>query len=57
MNENRELRERLGKVDKPLNEKYKLEYEEFKKSYFFPKFDDFIDTIESHPYNLNNQFY
>lgn len=54
---NNELEKNLNNLDKPLEKKYELEYEEFKKSYFFEWFDDFIDTIESQPYELTKKFY
>lgn len=55
--QNNELLIQLEKLDKPLEDTYELDYKDFKTSYIFEWFEDFIDSIESNPYNLLSKFY
>lgn len=50
--ENQELNERLSSINKPLDEQYIIEYNEFKKSHFFSNFKKLIELIENDPYDL-----
>ena len=54
--EKSELEDRLRKIDKPLDEKYIDEYNQFKESHFFNIFWRIIDEIESNSYSLNSNF-
>lgn len=54
--ENKELKENIKKLDKPLDEKYKIEYDDFKNTYFFKNFGSLIDEIENSNYDIKNKF-
>ncbi len=54
--ENKELKESIEKLDKPLDEKYKLEYKEFKNTPFFEKFGTLIDDVENNSYSIKREY-
>lgn len=53
---NNELEKRLSDLDKPLDEKYQIEYKEFQNNLFFWEFWELIEQIEQNPYNIVNIF-
>lgn len=52
--EKNDLIDRISGLDKPITESYKEEYEEFKRSYAYANFWDFIDENQENPYQHNS---